>query len=345
MEIGICLIQLDRGKLGVVLGVHALVAEDTTDLVDAVHAADDQALERKLGRNAHVHVDIERIVVCNKGSCRRAACDGVENRGFDLNVAHVVEIIAQMLDELRADDEVPLDLGVDDEVDIALTVAGFLIGQTVELLRQRQKGFGQQRDVLGAHGHFAALGPEDLALDADNIADVILLEAVVVVLIHLVLAGVELDSAFLVLQIAERDLTHAALGHHAPGDGNRFALHGVEVFPDFAAVGGLDKFRDLKRVVTLCLQIRELLPADLDLIADGKLLRAVLVLILLFLLHLNSLYSLVNSDSLSFYAQDFITQRADRRFDLDNLADRVTEQRSAERGVVGNAALHGVCFL
>ena len=49
--------------------------------------------------------------------------------------------------------------------------------------------------MLGAHGHFAALGPEHLALDADNVADVILLEAVVVVLIHLVLAGVELDSA------------------------------------------------------------------------------------------------------------------------------------------------------
>ena len=31
-----------------------------------------------------------------------------------------------MLDELRADDEVPLDLGVDDEVDIALAVAGLL---------------------------------------------------------------------------------------------------------------------------------------------------------------------------------------------------------------------------
>ena len=126
-----------------------------------------------------------------------------------------------------------------------------------------------------------------LALDADDIADVILLEAVVVVLVHLVLAGVELDSAFLVLQIAERDLAHAALGHHAPGDGNRLAPPWRRKFsPDFAAVGGLDKFRDLKRVVTLCLQICELLPADLDLIADGKLLRA--VLILLFLLHLNS---------------------------------------------------------
>ena len=66
VEIGVGLIELDRGKLGVVLGVHALVAEDTTDLVDAVHAADDQALEGKLGRDAHVHVDIERIVVGNE---------------------------------------------------------------------------------------------------------------------------------------------------------------------------------------------------------------------------------------------------------------------------------------
>ena len=38
VEIGIGLIQLDGGELGVVLGVHALVAEDAANFVHAVHA-------------------------------------------------------------------------------------------------------------------------------------------------------------------------------------------------------------------------------------------------------------------------------------------------------------------
>ena len=143
VEIGVGLIELDSRELGVVLGVHALVAEDTADLIHALHAADDQALEGQLGRDAHVHVDIERIVVGDEGSCRRAAGDGVEDGRLDLDIAHIVQIIPQMLDELRADDEVALDLGVHDQVDITLTIAGLLVGQAVELLGQRQQGFGQ----------------------------------------------------------------------------------------------------------------------------------------------------------------------------------------------------------
>ena len=125
--------------------VHALVAEDAADLIHALHAADDQALEGQLGRDAHVHVDIERIVVGNERTRGRAAGNGVEDGGLDLDIAHIVQIIPQMLDELRADDEVALDLGVHDQVDITLTIAGLLVGQAVELLGQRQQGFGQEQ--------------------------------------------------------------------------------------------------------------------------------------------------------------------------------------------------------
>ena len=44
VEVRVGLIELAGGKLGVMLGVHTLVAEDAADLVHALHAADDQAL-------------------------------------------------------------------------------------------------------------------------------------------------------------------------------------------------------------------------------------------------------------------------------------------------------------
>ena len=63
VEIGKGLIQLDAGELGVVLGVHALVAEDAAHLVHAVHAAHDQALEIQLGLDAQHHVHVQAVVM------------------------------------------------------------------------------------------------------------------------------------------------------------------------------------------------------------------------------------------------------------------------------------------
>ena len=43
-EIGICLIKLNRCELRIMLGVHSLVPEYTSDLINAVHSADYQTL-------------------------------------------------------------------------------------------------------------------------------------------------------------------------------------------------------------------------------------------------------------------------------------------------------------
>lgn len=81
------------------------------------------------------------------------------------------------------------------------------------------------------------LGAEHLAVHADNVTDVILLKALIERLVHFVLTGVELNAAGAVLQIAERDLAHAPLGHEPSGYFDRLALHGVEVVLDLLGGG------------------------------------------------------------------------------------------------------------
>ena len=193
------LIELAGGELGVVLGVHALVAENAADLVHALQTADDQALEVQLGGDAHIHINVERIVMRDERPRVRAARDGAEHGRLDLHEAEVVEVAAQERHKFRADLKIPLALGIDDEVHVALTVAQLLILQTVELFGQRPQGLREQRDLLGADAHLAALGAEHLAAHTDDVADVVLLEAVVFLLVHLVLAGIDLDAAGLVL--------------------------------------------------------------------------------------------------------------------------------------------------
>ena len=98
----------------------------------------------------------------------------------------------------------------------------------MELLRERQQRLGKQGDFLGADAHFAALRAEYLAGHADNIADVVLFEALVLVGVHFVLPGIKLYAPVPVLHVAEADLPHAALAHQASGDSDGPALQFVE---------------------------------------------------------------------------------------------------------------------
>ena len=100
MEICIRLIQLDSGELGVVLRVHALVAENAANFVHAVQPADNEALEGQLGGDAHVHVHIQRVVVRDERTGRCAAGNGVQHGRLHFHIAHAVQIAAHELDEL-----------------------------------------------------------------------------------------------------------------------------------------------------------------------------------------------------------------------------------------------------
>ena len=134
MEIGKGLIQLDGGELRVMLGVHALVAEDAAHLVHAIHAAHDQALEVQLGLDAQHHVHVQGVVMGVEGACRSTDLERGQDGGIHLQKALLVQISADLLQDAAALDEGVLHLRVCDQIHIALTVTHLGIGQAVELL-------------------------------------------------------------------------------------------------------------------------------------------------------------------------------------------------------------------
>ena len=137
VKIGVGLIELNGRELGVVLRVHALIAEDAADLVDALNAADYKALEVELGCDAQEHVDIQRVVMGYERTRCCAAGNGVKYGRFDLHKASAVEEGADIAYELRADLEVAAAVVAHDEVDIALAVFELGARHAVEFLRQR----------------------------------------------------------------------------------------------------------------------------------------------------------------------------------------------------------------
>ena len=90
---------------GLCFGRDALVAEVLADLVDALQAADDQALEVELGGDAQVHRRVERVEVRHERARQCAAVDRLQDRGLDLDEALVVEEAADRGDDLGARDE------------------------------------------------------------------------------------------------------------------------------------------------------------------------------------------------------------------------------------------------
>ena len=218
LEIGEGAVSLHRGELGVVGEVHTLVAEDAADLENALKAADDAALEVQLGGDTQVAFLIERVEVRDERLGSSSALDGLQDRGLDLHVAIGLHKAAERGEDLRALAEGLANVVVGDQVDIALTIAGLLVGETVKLLGQRANGLGQQRRALGGNGKLATLGAHDHAGHAKDIAKVEGLERIPGGLVHIVDAAEQLDLAGRVAHDDEHDLALTALGDHTAAD-------------------------------------------------------------------------------------------------------------------------------
>ena len=214
--VGVGDVQLQHRELGVVPRRHALVAEVAIDLVDAFEAADHQALEIQLRRDAQVHVHVERVVMRLERPRRGAARDGLQHRRLDFEEVHRVEEIAQVAQYPVARDEHGAALLVDDQVHVTLAITRVDVGHAVPLVRQRPQRLDQHAQFFHAHRQLARLGLEQHAGGREDVADVVLLEGLVGVAERIALQE-DLDLPGAILQLGEARLAHDALEHHAAG--------------------------------------------------------------------------------------------------------------------------------
>ena len=242
---GVC---LHRGELWVVREVGALVSELTTKLVDALKTANKQALQRKLGCNAQVVLGVQSVVVRNERLCVCAAKNLLENRGLNLHVTVCLHELADDGDDLGALAEYVADLGVHNEVNVALAITNLAVGEAVELLWQRTQRLGEDLQRGHCQGKLAAARTHDSAGCADDVAKVEKTQELPVLLVKVVDAAEELNLAGIVLYHDKRNLALVADGADAAGDGIDFltSLAVLEVniallqLSDVSGNGGLD---------------------------------------------------------------------------------------------------------
>ncbi len=163
---------LEHRELGVVLGRHPLVAEELAELVDVLEAADDRPLQVQLGRDPQEEVAVERVVVGLERPRRGAAGQPLQDRRFQLDVAALVHVVADRRQHLGAQLEDLARALVRHQVELALAVAGLGVGDAVEEVGRVAQRLGEQHALAHLDRELAALGHVEVALDADDVADV-----------------------------------------------------------------------------------------------------------------------------------------------------------------------------
>ena len=234
MEVGIGPVELTGGELRVVAGVDAFVAEVAVELEDLLEAAHQQALEVELGRDAHVELEVQGVVVGLEGAGGGTAGHGLHHGGLHFHEAALLEEAAELAhDHAALAEDLAGALG-DDEVHITLAVAGLHVLEAVILFRQGAHGAGDELEVAAGDGQLARLGVEKMAGHADDVAHVQLLHDIIDICGQLFAAGIALDAAALVHEVEKGHLAEGAQRDDAAGDGEHVPL-GLQLFGAQAA--------------------------------------------------------------------------------------------------------------
>ena len=126
--------------------------------IDALQAADHQALQIQLGRDAQVKIDIERVVMRDEGPRRGAAVNGLQHRRLHFQEAARFQLAAQRRDDLRARDEHLADFGIGDQIEITLAVARLDIFQAMPLFRHREQRLGEEIQMFDVDAQLVRSG-------------------------------------------------------------------------------------------------------------------------------------------------------------------------------------------
>ena len=123
------------------------------------------------------------------------------------------------------------------QIDVAHAVAQLDVGKAVELFGQRQQILGEEGQLLDMDAELAGAGAEEIALDADVVADVEELVELPKLVADGIFLDVDLEPFAGLLEMGEAGLAHEADGNQASGDGDGDAL-GLQLFARAGGVRG-----------------------------------------------------------------------------------------------------------
>src|SRR5581483_4866729 len=128
-QVSVSLVEFHQSELRIMASIYALIAENAPDLINLLEPADDQALEEQFQRDTQLEIIIQRIMMGEEGTRRRAARDELQHRRLHFQEAARIQKVTHGPDDLAALGQDTARLRVGQQVEIALAVALLFVGQ------------------------------------------------------------------------------------------------------------------------------------------------------------------------------------------------------------------------
>ena len=123
-------------------GRNTFVAEIAIDLVHAIKSAYHQSLQVKFRRDPQIQIHVERVVVGDERLRDGAARHWLHHRSFNFEESVLIQKLPHGLHQSAALEENFADFRIHRQIEVALAIAQFNIGQSVPFFWQRQQVFG-----------------------------------------------------------------------------------------------------------------------------------------------------------------------------------------------------------
>jgi hypothetical protein len=218
LVIAIRLVEFDHREFGVMRAVDPLIPKDAADFIDLFHAAHHQPLQMQLERDPQEQIHVERVVMRDERPRRCAAGDGVQHGRFDLGKAAPAERLPHRIDDPRAAEHFLQHAVVVDQVDVPLPQQHFDIFGPMKFLRGLGQRLRQEGHLVDADRHFAGVRQLQMAVDADQIAEVDAADHFPLLVSEVGLREHQLNPPGPVLQVEELELPLVVAEHDPAGE-------------------------------------------------------------------------------------------------------------------------------
>ena len=109
-------------------------------------------------------------------------------------------------------------VGIRDQIEVALAVARLDVFEAMPLLRHGKQRLREEVEPVDVDAELAGPGAEQIALRADDVAEIEQLPELIILLRHGVLLDVDLELLAVLHQMRESGLAHAAYGLNPAAD-------------------------------------------------------------------------------------------------------------------------------
>src|SRR5882724_3398170 len=125
LKIGVRPVGFEHGEFRIVFSGNAFVPEVAADLENLVEPAYEQTFQVKLGRDAQIKIEAERLVIGAKRFGSSATCNGLQNRRLYFQKTALLQEAPGFADNHDSFLEYDPGMFVGEKIEITLTVACF----------------------------------------------------------------------------------------------------------------------------------------------------------------------------------------------------------------------------